>query len=60
MKNDTPGFDAESNKINGPGCDSGDWSIRVLYLYNYLFCTFYYSNLVHIELLHFFENDSYR
>ena len=33
MKNDTPGFNDECNKKNGPGCDSGDCSIRVLYLY---------------------------
>ena len=32
MKNDTPGFDDEYNKKMEPGCDSGDCSIRVLYL----------------------------
>ena len=31
MKNDTPGFD-ESNKKMELGCDTGDCSIRVLYL----------------------------
>ena len=33
MNNDTPGFNDESNrKKTVPGCDSGDCSIRLLYL----------------------------
>ena len=38
MKNDTQGFDDESNKKNG--CDLHNCSIRILYLdITYLFCT---------------------
>ena len=32
MKNDTLGFDNESNKKTEPGCSSCDFSIRVPYL----------------------------
>ena len=32
MKNDTLGFNDESNEKAVPGCDSGECSIRVLYL----------------------------
>ena len=54
MKNDTLGFNDESNKKVVPGCDSGDCSIRVLYI---KFCT---SNTAirskkHVKLLDFRE-----
>ena len=32
MKNDTLGFNDECNEKAVPGCDSGECSIRVLYL----------------------------
>ena len=37
MKNDTLGFDDESNKKNGPGCHSGDCSFRILYFIYFIY-----------------------
>ena len=58
MKNDTPGFNDESNKKAIPGCDSGDCSIRVLSVFNTAI-----GNKKHVKLLisrNNFENNGGR